>query len=144
MGDLAKLNRFAQNKNYDICTSIYMSSRPKISRRFRFSSQNWAISSRFHANLNLSFSEVVFCVFKKNFQKFDLNRIFPVNLNLLRSHRQILVSMFFQKSYFLLSGRVLRLFEIKALCFFIHFLPFSVMWPYFRLKLDCCKFPKEA
>ena len=38
----------------------------------------------------------------------------------------------------------LRLFEIKALCFFIHFLPFSVMWPYFRLKLDCCKFLKEA
>ena len=38
----------------------------------------------------------------------------------------------------------LRLFEIKALCFFIHFLPFSVMWPYFRVKLDCCKFPKEA
>ena len=61
-GDLAKLDRFAQNQNYDICTSIYMSSRPKISRRFRFSSQNWAISSRFHDILNLSFSEVVFCV----------------------------------------------------------------------------------
>ena len=37
----------------------------------------------------------------------------------------------------------LRLFQIKALCFLIHFLPFSVIWPYFRLKLDCCKFPKK-
>ena len=65
LGDLAKLDRFAQNQNYDICTSIYMSSKPKISRRFRFSSQNWAISSRFHDILNLSFSEVVFLCFLK-------------------------------------------------------------------------------
>ena len=86
---------------------IYTCSKAKISRRIRFWIQNGAIFNRFLAKWNFSYFFVVFCIFLKKFQKIDLKQIFPEDLTLFRSHIQILVNMFFQKSCFLLSGRVI-------------------------------------